>query len=455
MPEDVTRRIGAFCTSVRLEDIPEEIRSHVKLCILDTIGCGLFGSGLSWGNIIADWAFQWGGSETSSVFRCSRKLPPPLAALVNGTMIHGFEMDDLHKESVVHLGSVAFPPALALGEYLGTCSGADLLCAVAVGYEVGARVGSSIGSRHLLRGFHPTGTSGTFAAAAASAKILGLDTDLTLQALGIAGTQGAGLMAAQYSSMVKRMHAGRAAQSGVYAATLAQKGFTGIMNIIEADYGGFCQTMSDSYDLERITRGLGQDWEAGKVTFKPYPCCGSIHTALDGLTEIADEYGIELRDIKKVRVRVTTATKKHVGWPYRPESVTAAQMNMYYCLAAFLVNGHLTTEEFKPYRISDPGILRRISDISVEVDTALDSLGPHYRHSVTVEVDCDDGRSFGKRVDHSKGSPQKPMSTAEMLKKFRTTAESIGYARASEIEELVLRLETVGDLSEFAALLRE
>ncbi|HHY38591.1 MAG TPA: MmgE/PrpD family protein [Clostridia bacterium] len=446
--------MARFISETTFEDIPERVRSRVKLCVLDTIGCGLFGSTLPWGKIVWDWASEWAGKPVSSVFGRSRRLPPALAALVNGTMIHGFEMDDLHKESIVHLGAVTFPAALALAETLDQCSGAQLLSAVCIGYEVGARVGSSIGTSHLLRGFHPTGTSGTFASGAAAAKVMGFDVDLTRHTIGIAATQGAGLMSAQYSAMVKRMHAGRAAQAGVYAATLAQRGFTGIENVIEAEYGGFCSTMADSHDLARITRAIGHEWEAEKITFKPYPCCGSVHTALDGLIEIVNEEGIDYGDVEKVRVQVSSVTKKHVGWEYRPDSVTSAQMNMYYCLAALLTEGRLTVEQFTPERISDPRILDRVRDISVEVSPTLDALGPLFRHSVIVEVSCRDGRNFEKRVDHSRGSPQKPMSDADIVDKFMTNARAAGWRQAEDIKAAVMGLEDLGDVLLLAGLIR-
>jgi len=451
----VTEELARFASALKFEDLPDEIVDHLKYCVLDTVGCGLFGSTLPWSQIQQKWAEDWESKAQSSVFDSPRRMAAPFAALVNGTMIHGFEMDDLHKESIIHLGSVVFPSVWALAETLNQCSGKDFLLAIAAGYEVGARVGASIGSSHLLRGFHPTGTSGTFAAGAGAGKILGLGAEKMLHTLGIAGTQGAGLMAAQFSSMVKRMHAGRAAESGVYAATLADRGFTGITNIVEAEYGGYCRAMADICNMERVTEGLGKTWEINSVGFKPYPCCGSTHTTLDGLLELVQENRLSWTDIDKVDIRTTTVTKEHVGWPYKPEGITAAQMNLYYCVSALLADGRIDVSQFTPERITDPVILKHIPDISIEADASIDARGPKSRHSIAVEIKTRQGQSYGKKVDYSRGSPQKPMGRKDIVDKFRMTAGII-YApeKVNEIMETILKLDQLADIGVMTALLR-
>jgi len=223
-----TQKLASFAVNLTFSDISPVVVDHMKWCLLDTVGCGLFGSTLPWGKILGEFARDLGGRRESTILGMAAKASAPNAALANGTMIHGFELDDIHPLSIIHPGSVTFPAALAIGERRGRCTGKEFLTALVVGYEVGIRVGMCVGASHLHRGFHPTGTHGTFAAAAAAGKLLGLDEKRMIHAFGIAGTQAAGLMAAQYSAMVKRMHAGRASQSGVYGALLAEKGLTGI-----------------------------------------------------------------------------------------------------------------------------------------------------------------------------------------------------------------------------------
>lgn len=227
--------------------------------------------------MVADFALDLGGKEESTVWGCNFKVLAPNTALANGTVVHSFELDDLHITSIVHPGGIAVTPALAMAEHIGGRDGKEFLTAVVAGYEVAIRVGMSMGTSHLQREFHPTGTNGTFGAGAAARRTLKLDAEKMTHCLGIAGTQVAGLMTAQYSAMVKRMHAGRAAQSGVYSALLAQKGLTGITNILEADYGGYCKVMAEVCDRDKLTVGLGENFETGRVGFKAYSAGGSTH----------------------------------------------------------------------------------------------------------------------------------------------------------------------------------
>jgi aconitate decarboxylase len=375
METSPTARLAEFVAALKHQNLPPEVVRHMKLCLLDTIGCGVYGSTLPWGGIIAEFVRSRGGLPEASVWGDAAKIPAEAAVLANGTFVHGFEMDDLHPRSILHPGSVTMPVVIALAEARGGISGRDALMAMIAGYEVGARVGMAVGAQHLRRGFHPTGTVGTFAAAAAASKALGLSAGLTVHALGIGGTQAGGLMAAQYSSMVKRMHAGRAGQSGVYGALLAERGFTGITDILEAQYGGFCTTYAEQPDMGSLTSGLGEIYETLNVGFKPYCCCGSNHTSLDGVKELLGRHNLMPGQIGQLRIYTTLATKMHVGWPYVPESITTAQMNLYYCVAALLADGKIFVDQFQQERLIDPVILNWIDKIEVIHDPELDAAG--------------------------------------------------------------------------------
>jgi aconitate decarboxylase len=192
----------------------------------------------------------------------------------------------VHRVGVLHVGAVTLPSVLAIAETSPGLTGRDMLTAAVAGYEVGPRVGMCMGPEHIAQGWHSGATVGTFASAAGAARALGLSTDQTVHALGIAGTQAAGLMAAQFGSMVKRMHAGRSSQSGLYGALLAAEGFTGIRDVFESPYGGFCTTFSrsaDRFNLEALTSGLGSRFETMQVALKFYSCVGSNHTTLDAI----------------------------------------------------------------------------------------------------------------------------------------------------------------------------
>src|SRR3984957_18527505 len=203
-------------------------------------------------------------TKACAVWGTDRRLSAPHAALVNGTLVQSFELDDVHRAGVLHVGAVTLPALFAVVDMRPGMSGRDFLRAAVAGYEIGPRVGLCMGPEHIAQGWHSGATVGVFSAAAGAAAGLKLSRDQTVHALGIAGTQAAGLMAAQYGAMVKRMHAGRASQSGLYGALLAENGFTGIPDVFESEYGGFCTTFSrsnDRFNLPELTSGLGERFE--------------------------------------------------------------------------------------------------------------------------------------------------------------------------------------------------
>ena len=251
-----TRAIADFVSRLTYEQIPAEVRERIKLLILNSLGCAIYGASLEWCRILRQTLETLDSTRTTSIWGTGGKLSSPHAALVNGTEVQGFELDDVHRNAVLHVGAVTLPALIAVAESHAELSGRDFLTAAVAGYEIGPRVGLCMGPEHIGQGWHSGATVGVFSAAAGAARGLGLSPDQTVHALGIAGTQSSGLMAAQYGAMVKRMHAGRAAQSGLYGALLASQGFTGIVDVFEAPYGGFCTTFSrsqDRFDLAKLS----------------------------------------------------------------------------------------------------------------------------------------------------------------------------------------------------------
>src|SRR5262249_50133092 len=223
-----TRAIAGFVSGLTYEAIPAEVLTRIKLLILDSLGCALYGSALEWSRILRTTLGAVDSTKACGVWGTGTRLSAPHAALVNGTLIQGFELDDVHRQGVLHCGAVTLPPLFAVAELHPQMTGRDFLTAAVAGYAVGPRVGQCLGQEHSVEGWHAGATVAVFSAAAGAAAGLKLPADKVVHALGIAGTQSAGLMAAQYGAMVKRMHAGRSAQSGLYAALLAKNGFTGI-----------------------------------------------------------------------------------------------------------------------------------------------------------------------------------------------------------------------------------
>ena len=448
MDDHYTRRLATFASCLRFHAIPREVVEHAKLCLLDTLGCGLFGSTLPWSRILADCVRELEPSGSSTLWGLSAKVSPAAAALVNGTMVHGFEVDDLHTHSIVHPGSVVTTAALAVAEYLGGCSGERFLTAVVSGYEVVARVGMALGTAHLLAGWHPTGTHGTLGAAAASGSLLGLAPDQMQHALGIAGTQASGLMASQFASMVKRFHAGRAAQSGVYGGLLARRGFTGIVPLFESEYGGYCSTFSPRSDREKLTAGLGEAWETSVVGFKPYSTNGSCHTSIDALTDMKRQHGFGAEDVEAVRVFTSSATKEHVGWPYLPDSVTTAQMNLPYIAAVTITDGEAFVDQFTEERIRNEKVVALAGRVEVTVDPDIDAKGDAFRHAVRIEVMLKDGRVLKDARHSAKGSSARPMSREEVELKYRRLAtKALPEGQVRRVQKLVYRVDRLEDVS--------
>jgi 2-methylcitrate dehydratase PrpD len=374
--------------------------------------------------------------------------------LANGTAVHGFELDDLHQLSIIHLGSTVLPAAVATAQYAAERSGEQLLTAVVAGYEVASRVGMSMGAAHLRQGWHPTATHGTLGAAVSAGVILGLDEAQMAHALGIAASQASGLMASQYGAMVKRIHAGKAAQSGVFAALLASRGATGIENVLEADYGGYCGTFSPTYTPQALTEGLGTVWQTGHVGFKPYATNGSCHPAIDAILELRAGHSFGPQDVERVEVKVSTATSLHVGWPYVPSSVTAAQMNLSYIVAVVISDGAAFTGQFTEARIMNPDLLALSRKVVVTADQGIDQLGDAYRHATRLTIYLRDGQRLVASRDHAKGSAQLPLTLAEVHEKYMRLATTVlPAAEARQLQTQVEDLEN-RDLNEVLSLLR-
>ena len=274
-----------------------------------------------------------------------------------------------------------------------------------------------------------------------------------MHALGIAGTQAAGLMAAQYGAMVKRMHAGRSAQSGLYGALLAEAGFTGIVDVFESDYGGFCTTFSRSHDrfnLAELTAGLGERFETMGVALKFYSCVGSNHTTLDAIRAIQARRPFKPEEVERIVVHGSQATVDHVGWAYRPDSLTSAQMNLPFCVATLLTEGGVFVDQFSDAAIADVHRVALANKVEVRHDPAITARGASFRHMVRVDVYLAGGAREQETVEAPRGSERKFASESDVVDKFmKLTRGILSQSRIERIATLALgcdRLENMGDL---------
>jgi len=445
-----TRELAGFATKCGFADIPSEVIERIKLSLIDGLGVCLHGATLPWTRKVCEQVVEEGGNPRASIWGSGHRTSLANAVLVNSTAGHAFEMDDIHKESIIHPNSLAVPVALALAEADPSITGRDIATALAVGYEVGLRIGNAATMALFLNGFHPQGTSGAFVAAATAGKMLRLDAEEMQNALGIAGSMGAGLMAAQEGAMVKRLHAGRAAQGGLQAAQLAKRGFTGISDVVEAGYGGFLSSFSRTPNPSRLLEGIGEDWEAGKVGFKMYPNVTSIHAALDAMRSILTEDKLEAGDIAEVRVECGHMTFVHTAWSYRPAGVTAAQMNMFYGLAVMALRKDVTAADYSEADIADPQLLDFMSKIRIEEDAELESRGAAFRHAARVRVRTNDGRSFAREILHRRGSPENPVKWDDIERKF--SANVTGLLTPDAARQLLAACAMIEKLASISAI---
>ncbi|HEX5212611.1 MAG TPA: MmgE/PrpD family protein [Pseudolabrys sp.] len=452
-----TRAIAQFVSALRYEDIPAEVIARIKLLILDSLGCALYGAELEWSRILRQTLDKIDATPACRIWGTSELLSAPHAALVNGTLIQSFELDDVHRQGVLHVGAVTLPPVISVAELRPGLSGRDFLTAAVAGYEIGPRVGKCMGPQHIGQGWHSGATVGVFSAASGAARALGLSADQAVHALGIAGTQSAGLMAAQYGAMVKRMHAGRAAQSGLYGALLAESGFTGIADVFESPYGGFCTTFSrsnDRFDLDELSSELGRRWETLRISLKFYSCVGSNHTTLDAIRMLQEKTPFGPADIDAIVVRGSHVTVEHVGWPYTPQGLTSAQLNLPFCVATLLLEGDVFVDQFTDAVVTDEHRIALSKRVNVVEDPAITARGSNYRHMVCVEVRLKNGAKLEQTVEAPRGSEQSFASEADIVRKFKTLAtHTVSGTQADTVVNLLLDADKLAHAEQIAAAL--
>jgi 2-methylcitrate dehydratase PrpD len=429
-----TAELAAFAARLRFEDLPADVIDKAKICFRDALACCLFGVTQPWTRMLIDQAVEDGGHPRAGVIGSALRTSVAQAVCIGSTAGHGFELDDIHGAAHLHAGSLAVPVALALAGLAPETSGRNVIAAMLAGYEVGLRVGLAATGALFMRGHHFQATCGVFVAVATAVNMMRLSDDQARHAFGIAGSLAEGLMSAQEGAMVKRLHAGHAAQMGVTGAMLARRGFTGIPDILEAPYGGFLSTLSGEPDLSWLTRGLGQAWEIRKVGFKPYATAASIHSPLGLLDGLMRENNLTARDIERIVVHCSAMAHRHCAWPYRPAGVTAAQMNMPFALAMMAVDRAAMGAQFREERLSDPTVLPMLDRIVVEPAEEYSKGGDETRHAARVMLETKSGQTFKRETWNRPGSPANPMTETQLQEKFVALAQSV--LSAAQIEKL-------------------
>jgi aconitate decarboxylase len=455
-PEGPTGRLTEWLQQLRLDSVPDDVQARAKHLILDGIACALVGARLPWSSTAVETITRFEGAGDKTIIGWGRSASGPVACLLNGTFIQGFELDDFHPLGPLHSASVVIPSLLACAEELGHVTGDKFLLGAVAGFEVGPRVGMALhGAQMLSRGWHSGSVFGTHASAVAAGILLDLDAARFEDALGLAATQSAGLMAAQFEAMCKRMHHGFAARNGLYSALLAAGGYTGIKRVFEREYGGFLSVFGEGHspDAGKITERLGERWETMRIAMKPYAAMGALHAPLDAIFDIMAKRPLKSHEIERIDIDLSHAAYHHGWWTLeRPLTPIAAQMNVAYAVAAAILDGAAMVQQFAPQRINRDDVWALIPKITAHHDPEFDKAGSAARNT-RVTVHLKDGTKLQHRVEMAR-TIGAPLTNDQIVAKYRTLTDGIvASQRQADIVDFVLNLETAKDTSGLARLL--
>ncbi len=434
----------AFAHGLALNDLPAGVVDNAKACLLDALGCGIFGSGQIWSRILADEMLAEGTAGHSTVIGRQKPLSAPAAALCNGTAIHGFELDDLIAESITHPAACVIPAAMAAAEAVDA-SGADLLEAIVAGYEVMHRVGLALGVESAKRGFHTTSLVAPIACAVAAGKVMSLGLDQLFSAVGLACSCASGIKsfaAGHGGGMVKRLHLGRSAEAGVRMAQLARGGFLGPPFALDSRFGLLEVFGGAGEQADKMTRDLGQGWAIGDVWFKVYPICGWIQSVVQLVVELRGAQPLAAESVSAIEVGVSRYAAQNNGEP-APVDTMGAQYSIPYCVAAALLGDPRDPAWFQPDAVNDPVTRNLASKVAIVINPAVEAVYPA-KFGASVKLTLADGTVSERTVLECHGTPSDPCSAQEQLDKFRLLAGA--RMSAAAVADLAKLVDTVTTL---------
>lgn len=443
-----------FLHGMSARSLPDRVLDMARHCLLDTLGCALFGSTQPWSKILQTEMMEEGARGVANVFGTRLKLAAPAAALCNGTASHGFELDDLIDEPIVHPGAVVVPAVLATAQSVGA-SGERLLLGIIAGYELMARLGMALGVDVAHRGFHKTTLTGPAGAAVACGIVRGLSVpQLQIAAgLGISAASGIKSFAAGTGGgMMKRMHAGRAAESGVRMGQLAARDFSAPPSAIDGKFGLLEVYGGPDRDAEELVRDLGQRWATDNIYVKVYPCCSWIQSSVQQLVALRGESPFDAEDVRKVRIGVCAYAARNNGAVAPPDTM-GAQYSFPYCAALALTGDPQDPEMYRNANLDDPA--RRALATRIELYTDPEMEAAHPRHyGARIEVQLTDGRLLQSALLDPHGMPADPCTPPEREAKFRRLAKNvIPPDAADKVIATVRSAASLNNVNELTALL--
>jgi 2-methylcitrate dehydratase PrpD len=444
--DGLTRALADYSSGLRFEDIPGDVRTIVKHCVLDWLGVTLAGSREDAGRIVREEALEQGGAPQATIIGDGARTGVGQAALVNGTASHALDYDDVHFAFLGHPTVTVLPAVLALAER-DACNGRELITAFVAGVEVGSRVGEYVTEAHYARGHHATGTLGTFAAAAGAARMLALDAEACATSLGIAATQAAALKS-MFGTMCKPLHAGKAAASGQYAALLAKRGFTSRGDGIECSQG-FADTQSPVAEPEGALEGFGERFHCRDFLFKYHAACYGTHSSIEALARLKAAHGIDSSAVDKVEIRVPTRNLR-VCNIQEPCTGLEAKFSLRF-VSAMTLAGRSTSDiaSYTDAICSDRELVELRDRIRIDGD------GDLARGTSEVIVSMRDGVVYREFGNVSTPSNDLEGQGRRLEDKFVTLASPVtGEETAREIVDLVRKLEELDRIDTLARLSR-
>jgi 2-methylcitrate dehydratase PrpD len=453
---DLVVDLARFAATLDARQLDAEVIQAVKANILDTLSCGLAGSSAKAIPEVLGLVQEWGGAPQADILVYGGKVPAHHAAWVNSGMCHARDYDDTHDAAVLHAGVSAVPAALAAAQLRGGVSGMDFIAAVTAGLETICRLGIATKLDLIESGFIYTSLLGYFGATAAAGRALGLNEEQMLNAFGIIYSSVAGNhQVTRDASLMKRLQPGLAAKSAVVAVQLAQRGIRGAQNVFEGADGFFRVYLHNEVDAAEVRRDLGRRFELLNLSYKPYPCCRDVHTAVDAALQARTQAPRPASEIEEIRVGVSGPGYQMVCVPEAvrraPKTIVEAQFSIPYTVATAWIEGGLGIGHFSDDGLTRADILDLAARVRPYVDEEIDRDWSRVVTPAKVTVRFRDGQTVEARVDYPKGHPRHPMTPAEFAAKTRDcatfAARPLPADTASHLAGAVGALDGAADLS--------
>ena len=434
-----TAELAEYAATCRYEDFPPDVIERAKQCITDTVAAVIFGYELPWSRMVVAFAEKNGaGGQSRILGRGAGRVHAPAAALANGALAHAFEMDNLTWPSTgVHPGATLLASALALAQERGR-GGRELITAIVAGAEVMIRIGRATQHRNEGRGFHAPGTTGPFGAAVACARLLRLDGERMRNALGIAGSLACGLLEfarAGNGAMVKRLHLGRAAESGVLAASLASDGFTGPTSVLEGEFGFLRVFCGTDFDTGELTRGLGASYATRSIMLKRFPCHITAQTSVQAILDLRAAHGYAAPDVAAIHIAGNDKMARVNNIPSPPD-IMLAQYSVPFCVALAHVRDPRDPRSFDAGALHDAQIRSLAQRVAITI-----AKDPPTPLAADVTVTLNDGRVLRHSVADFKGTPEQPLDRAELREKFLLLTRHCGAGAMGDLFDRLQNLE--------------